>query len=242
MLQVADNWEEEEDSETERKKAAEAVAAKARAEAEAAKNKKPKSQRIEEHREAARRRRAAEDEETDSEDEDDAAKRARLRQSEKDADLKNAEDLLANAGLGPKTKSAPVKSLIIEDQKNPGQAIDLSELALFRPSTKSQFDQLSATLVPLLTASSVKPHYTLWVQQFVKQICAEIPSTEIKKAASVLTALSNEKMKEEKERDKTGKKTKAAKSKTTLAAGRDLGRNVADVTSYQEVLADDDFM
>jgi translation initiation factor 3 subunit J len=240
--QVADNWEEEEDSEAEREKAAKAAAAKAKADAEAAATKKSKSQRIEEHREEARRRRAAEEEETSSEDEDPAQKRARALQAEKDADLKNAQDLLANVGMGPKTRSAPNKALIIENKANPGQAIDLSTIPLFTPSTRSQFDALSAALVPLLTASSHKPHYSLWLQDFVKKICADLPSAEIKKAASGLTALSNEKLKEEKAQDKTGKKSKATKSKTTLAASRDVGRGIADTTSYDDGLGDDDFM
>jgi translation initiation factor 3 subunit J len=242
-LQVADNWEEEEDSEAEREKAAKAAAAKAKADAEAAANKKPKSQRIEEHREANRRRRAEEEADGDSdEEEDEAEKRARLRQSEQDADLKHAQDLFANAGMGPKSRTAVNKAVIIEDKENPGQTIDLSKYPLFKPATKSQFDALSATLVPLLTAASSKPHYSIWISQFVKQICADLPSAEIKKAASALTALSNEKMKEEKEKEKGGKKSKAAKTKTTLAAGRDVGRGVADTTSYDDGLGDDDFM
>lgn len=176
-----------------------------------------------------------------SEDEEESEKRARLRKTEQDSDLKHAEDLFANVGLnGRKTAS---KAVVVEDKDNPGQAIDLSQLALFKPGTKSQFDALSAALVPLLTSSSAKPHYSIWAAQFVKQICTDLPSVEIKKAASGLTALSNEKMKEEKTQDKGGKKTKAAKTKTTLAAGRDMGRGVADTTSYDDNdLGDDDFM
>jgi translation initiation factor 3 subunit J len=242
MLQVADNWEEEEDSEAEREKAAKAAAAKTKADAEAAASKKSKSQRIEEQREARRRKAAEEEEETSSEDDDPAAKRAKALQAEKDADLKNAQDLLASVDMGPKTRSAPNKALIVEDKSNPGQAIDLSTLPIFTPSTRSQFDTLSSTLVPLLTALSNKPHYSLWLQDFVKKISAELPSAEIKKAASGLAALSNEKLKEEKDRDKTGKKSKAAKSKTSLAAGRDVGRGIADTTSYEDGLGDDDFM
>ena len=241
--QVADNWEEEEDSEVEREKAKKAAEAKAKADAEAAANKKPKSQRVEEHREANRRRRAA-DEDAESSDEEEADKRARLRQTEQDADLKHAQDLFGNAGLGPTSRSAKNKAVIIEDKANPGQTIDLSSISLFRPTTKSQFDALTQTLVPLLTASSSKPHYAIWLSAFVKQIAAELPSAEIKKAASSLTALSNEKMKEEKAGEKTGKKSKAAKSKTTLAATRDMGRGMADTTSYDDDggLGEEDFM
>jgi translation initiation factor 3 subunit J len=240
-IQVADNWEEEEDSEVEREKAAKAAAAKAKADAEAAANRKPKAQRIEEHREAARRRRELE-EEGESEEEDEADKRARLRQTEQDADLKHAQDLFADVGMGPKSRTAVNKATIVEDKANPGQTIDLSQLPLFKPSTKSQFDALSATLVPLLTAASAKPHYAIWLPTFVKQISAELPSAEIKKAASALTALTNEKLKEEKDREKGGKKSKAAKTKTTLAASRDIGRNVADTKAYGDDLGDDDFM
>ena len=118
----------------------------------------------------------------------------------------------------------------------------MSSLALFRPATKTQFDNLSATLGPLLTASSSKPHYSIWLSNFVKLIAADLPSSEIKKAASALTALSNEKMKDEKAAEKGGKKSKAAKTKSSLAAGRDVGRGVADTTSYENDLADDDFM
>jgi len=240
---VAENWEEEDDSEAEREKAAKAAAAKAKAEADAAANKKPKSQRIEEHREAARLKRLQQDEGSSDDDEDEADKRERLRKSEQEADLKHAQDLLANVGLGPTSRTAINKAVIIEDKANPGQTIDLSKYPLFKPTTKTQFDALSAALVPLLTAASSKPHYPLWALNFVKQICADLPSAEIKKVASAVTALSNEKMKEEKEKEKGGKKSKAAKTKNTLAATRDMGRGVADTTSYEEGgLGDDDFM
>jgi translation initiation factor 3 subunit J len=49
-------------------------------------------------------------------------------------------------------------------------------------------------------------------------------------------------MKEEKAVEKGGKKSKAAKSKTTLAATRDMGRGMADTTSYEDGLEEDDFM
>lgn len=176
----------------------------------------------------------------ESSDEDEGDRRARLRKSEQDSDLKHAEDLFSAAD-GPKNRGT--KAIVIENKEKPGEAIDLSGQALFKPATKSQFETLSDVLVPLLRASSSKPHYSLWVSNFCKQICADMPSAEIKKAASALTALSNEKMKEEKSADKGGKKSKAAKTKTTLAAGRDVGRGVADTTAYDEDGLDDgDFM
>lgn len=180
------------------------------------------------------------DEEESDSDEDEADKRERLRRTEQDADLKHAEDLLSSA-MGPNKRGT--KAIVVESQEKPGEAIDLSKIALFKPATKTQFEQLSEVLVPLLRASSTRPHYAIWVQNFCKQICQDLPSAEIKKAASTITALSNEKMKEEKQADKSGKKTKAQKTKTVLAgAGRDMGRGSADTTAYDDGLEEDDFM
>jgi len=184
---------------------------------------------------------AAMDDEESEESEDEADKRQRLRQVEQEADLKNAEDLLAS-GLGPKSRGA--KAVVIENNDKPGETIDLSSIALFKPATKTQFEGLSEVLVPLLRASSNKPHFSIWAQNFCKQICQDMPSTDIKKAASTLTALSNEKMKEEKAQDKGAKKSKAQKTKSTLGgAGRDMARGAADTTAYDnEDIGDGDFM
>lgn len=175
------------------------------------------------------------DEESESEDE--ADKRARLRAAEKDSDFKNAEDLL-EAGLGQKKRAT--KAIVIENKDKPGEAIDLSSIPLFKPATKTQFEALSEVLVPLLRASSNKPHFSIWAQNFVKQISQDMPSAEIKKAASALTALSNEKMKEEKAADKTGKKTKAQQTKSKLAGVSRGG--ATDTTAYDDGLEEDDFM
>jgi len=234
------SWDAAEDSEVEREKAQKAAAAKAKADAEAAANKKSKAQRVEEHREANRRRRAAGEDEDSSSEEDEAGRRARLQQTEQDADLKHAQDLFDNVGLGPKTKTTVVKGSVIEQD---GQTIDLAKLPLFTPSTKAQFQTLSDVLVPLLNANAKKAQYSLWVQDFAKRITIDLPSTETKKVVSSLTAQMNEKIKEEKAQEKGGKKSKAAKSKTTLSAGRDIGRGVADVAAYgNDDLDDDDFM
>lgn len=159
--------------------------------------------------------------------------------------MKNAQDLLGDVDIHPRSRNAggASKAIVIEDKKNPGQSIDLSSIPLFKPSTKTDFDALSEALVPLLRASTARPHYALWISGFVKSICQDLPSAEIKKVGSQITALSNEKMKEEKAQDKTGKKSKAAKTKTTLAAGRDIGRGAADTTAYDDDGLDDgDFM
>lgn len=229
LKQVLESWDAAEDSEVEAEKAKKAAEAKAKADAEAAANKKSKSQRIEEKRMATMRKKMQEDEESSSEEEDPAAMRERLRRTEQDSDLKHAEDLFGSIGIN-KNRSVP-KAAVVADPSDPTNSIDISSLPIFNPSTKEQFLKLRETLVPILAASSKLPHYTLFMQEFTKQVVKDLPSDQIKKIASGLTALSNEKMKEEKAADKGGKKTKAAKNKATLVANRDTSSR-ADTTSY----------
>ncbi|PLB46958.1 eukaryotic translation initiation factor 3 subunit J [Aspergillus steynii IBT 23096] len=232
---VLDSWDAAEDSEVEREKEAKAKEAKAKADAEAAAKKKSKAQRIQEHKDT-RRQEADEAEDSDSE-EDEADKRARLRRTEKDADLKHAEDLFGDIDLN-RNRGAP-KAVVISDSADPTQAVDLSAMPLFKPTTKDQFTRLTTTLAPLLTPQSKKPHYALWAQDFAKQLVKDLPSGDIKKIASSLTTLSNEKMKEERAADKGNKKSKAAKTKVSLVTSRD---NKIDSSYDDDGLGDDDFM
>jgi len=234
---VAEDWEAAEDSEVEREKAKKSAEAKAKVDAEALANKKSKSQRIEELR-MANMRRKMEAEDDSSDEEDDADRRERLRHTEQDADLKHAEDLFAGIGV---TKRSATKTTITADPSDPNKTIDLASLPLFNPATKNQFFQLRETLAPILAANSNKAQYVLFMQDFTKQILKDLPSEQIKKITSGLTTLSNEKMKEEKAADKTGKKSKAAKTKAALVATRDVSHR-ADTTAYDAGFEDDDFM
>ena len=185
---------------------------------------------MEEKRNEHLRRKIEEQEESSSEEEDEGTKRERLRQTEQAADLKHAEDLFGNIGIN---KNRSAKPVVVADPKNPDNAIDLSSFPLFNPNTKDQFLKLRETLVPILAANSKKAQYTLFLQELTRQLVKDLPSEQIKKIASGLTTLSNEKMKEEKAAEKGGKKTKAAKSKTSLVANRDASLK-ADTTAYDE--------
>ncbi|KAG8525435.1 uncharacterized protein KY384_009079 [Bacidia gigantensis] len=228
---VLDSWDAAEDSEVEREKLKKATEAKAKADLETAANKKSKAQRIEERRTANMKKKLEDDGDSTSE-EDTSVTRAEARQREQDADLKHAEDLIGNIGIN-KSRS-DVKTVVVTDPSNPNSAIDLSTLPLFKPTSKDQFAKLRETLVPVLIANSQKAHYPLFMQEFSKQIVKDLPSEHIKKIASGLTTLSNERMKEEKAAEKGGKKTKAAKSKATLVANRDTSQK-ADTTAYDDL-------
>jgi translation initiation factor 3 subunit J len=229
--QVLESWDAAEDSEVEREKAKKAAEAKAKAEAEAKANHKSKAERIEARRQENLRRRQMEEEEESDTDEDESDRRARLRQAEQDADRGHAEDLFGDIGVN--SKRAAAKPVTISEDSDPTKAVDLSALSLFNPKTKDDFSKLRETLVPLLVNNTKKAHYTIFLQEFAKQIAKDLPSEQIKKIASGLTTLSNEKMKEEKATEKGGKKSKAAKTKSSLVATRDVGHR-ADTTAYEE--------
>lgn len=229
---VLDSWDAAEDSEVEREKAKKAADAKAKAEAEAKANHKSKTERIEERKKAALLRKLA-GESSDEEDEDDATRRARLRKSEMDSDLAAAEDLFGELAIGGGSKRSATKPVVLADPKDSNNSIDLSTLKIFNPSTKDDFHKLRDTLAPLLAMNSKKPQYAIFLVEFCKQISKELPSDQIKKVSSGLTTLSNEKMKEEKAAEKTGKKSKAAKTKTSLNATRDVAYK-ADTATYDE--------
>lgn len=234
--EVLESWDAAEDSEVEREKAKKAAEAKAKAEAEAKASHKSKSQRIEERRLANMRRKQEEDddeEEDTSDDETEAERRARLRESEKQSDLKNAEDLFSNIGVSDKRAGA--KPVTVQEGDDPASTIDLSKLKLFSPASIPQFTALRETLVPLLAANSKKPQYAIFLEAFVKQISKDLNSEQVKKIATGLSTMSNEKMREEKAAEKGGKKTKAAKSKATLTANRDVASK-ADITAYDDGL------
>jgi translation initiation factor 3 subunit J len=232
--QVLDDWDAAGDSEAEREKAKKAEEAKTKAQAEAAANKKSKTQRIAQHQ-AERARRKAEDDDYESEEEDEAERRERLRRTEQDADLRHAEDLFGDIGISSARKATTAGAAVVIDPKDPNNTVNISSLPLFNPVTKTQFEQLRTTLTPILAASSKRPHYALFLQELAKQLAKDLPSDQIKKVASTLTALSNEKMKEEKAAQSGGKKSKAQKTKTSLVASR---QQTADVNTYEETFGE----
>ncbi len=231
---VLESWDAAEDSEEEREKAKKAADVKAKADAAAKAAHKSKSQRIEEKRQENMLRRAELEGESSEEEEDEGDKRARLRESEKLADLKNAEDLFGGVGGVPATRSA-AKPVTVQEGEDPTSMVDLSKLKLFNPTTAPQFMQLREALVPLLTASSKKPQYAVFMTEFSKQLVKDMNSDQVKKMSSALATISNEKMRDEKAAEKGGKKSKAVKTKPAMSANRDVSMK-ADTTNYDDGL------
>ncbi|EME39709.1 hypothetical protein DOTSEDRAFT_91981 [Dothistroma septosporum NZE10] len=238
---VLESWDAAEDSEEEREKAKKAAEAKAKADALAKANQKPKSQRIEEKRNERLRQKAENLDLEDSED-DEATRREQQRQAEKDGDFAAAEDLFGGVGGVPESRSKAAKAVTVQASDAPEDKVDLAKLSIFSPNTALQFNKLREVLVPLLNQNGKKPHYELFMKEFTKQIVRDLNSEQVKKLASGLTTISNEKLKEEKAAEKGGKKTKAAKTKTSLNASRNLA-SMADTGAYDDDGLDDgDFM
>lgn len=187
------------------------------------------------------RARIADEEDESEEEEDEADRRARLRRTEKESDLLHAEDLLGDVGGVPNGRTSTTSgAAVIIDSKDPTKTVNFNTIPLFNPQTKTQFATLRTTLGPVLAANVKKGHYTLFLEEFAKDLARELPSDQIKKIASSLTRLSNEKMKDEKAAEKGGKKTKAAKTKTSLNTTR---ANAPDVDTFEDdAFGDDDFM
>lgn len=119
---------------------------------------------------------------------------------------------------GPLSPDVKRKAISVMDPNDKAKSIDLSLLPIFNPTTKDAFTTLRTTLEPLLTANNKKAHYPLFVQEFVRTLVKDMSSEQIKKVASTVTTLANEKMKEEKAAEKGGKKGNAkAKAKSSLA-------------------------
>jgi translation initiation factor 3 subunit J len=154
--------------------------------------------------------------------------------------MRNAEDLfgeLALGGAGGRAAEprAASKAVTVQDAADAeGGVVDLAKLPIFNPNTKDQFTKLRETVAPLIAENASKAHYVLFMQEFAKMLCKDLPADQIKKIASNLTTLSNEKLKEEKAAEKGGKKNKG-KAKAVLNATRDVTRR-ADTNAYDDGL------
>jgi len=173
------------------------------------------------------------DVEEDSELEDvatlDPVEKKRLdRERELKADLSNAADLLGTVALDSSSSSK-----------------DLDSLLTFNPRTKEDFQELSTRIIELvMKRHQSKPLYPSFVEHHVKELSQPLKDVEVRKAASALTTLANEKQKEQRDKASGKKKSKAA-AKPMLGAAK--SSNKFDTNIYEESLDDfgtnaDDFM
>ncbi|KAF9243447.1 translation initiation factor eIF3 subunit [Melanogaster broomeanus] len=180
--------------------------------------------------EAAKASRAAQGEDVEYDEDsvlDPRDKARRDKEREIKADLDNAAALFGAAGLGG-TSSKELDSLISAN-----------------PRTKEDFEVLSGRIIEyIIKRHQNKPLYHTFVEYHVRQLAEPLRDVEIRKAASGLTTLANEKQKEQ--RDKaSGKKKPKTTAKPILGAAKVSSK--IDTGLYEEALDDfgkeaDDFM
>ncbi|TCD71982.1 Translation initiation factor 3 subunit J component [Steccherinum ochraceum] len=182
---------------------------------------------------AARRANGEETDEDDDAlyDEDavlDPREKARLdKERELKADLNNAAELLGAAALGGTSSS------------------ELDSLISAQPRTKEDFVKLSDNIFKyIINRHADKPLYAAFVEHHAKALAAPLRDVEVRKVASGLTTLANEKQKEARDKASGKKKPKTA-AKPALGAAKASSR--VDTSIYDDALDDfganaDDFM
>lgn len=122
-------------------------------------------------------------------------------------------------------------------------------LAIPKPKTKNDFEELSDLLSKaIIDLHGNKPLYAHFVDHFVRNIAMPLKDLDVKKAASTLTALGNEKQRQAKEASGAGKKGGKGKAKPSLgavAAGNAkagvAGRGYSADLDAHDTAMDDDF-
>jgi len=142
------------------------------------------------------------------------------REREIQADLKNAEELLG--------------AVSVSSNKASGNS-ELDSIINMNPKTKEDFTQLSSLIIQhILKQHENKPLYASFIEQHVRDICVPLKDLEVRKAASALTTLANEKQKEQKDKASGKKKPKAG----VKTAGPAKAVTKIDTNAYEEALDD----
>jgi len=113
-----------------------------------------------------------------------------------------------------------VNHLLDSFADKPAEVPGISSL---NPTTKEEFAELSTRLIELIKLHQDKPLYASFVEMHVKALAQPLKDVDVRKAASALTTLANEKQKEQ--RDKaSGKKKPKASSKPALGGAKSLAK------------------
>jgi translation initiation factor 3 subunit J len=166
-------------------------------------------------------------------EETEEAKRERLRKAEQDSDLNHAATLFGEIDIHPRAKAASPRP----EPVAAGPA-KLSDLAIFKPNTKQEYDSLRKTLVPIITdlhESAGSIQFAAFITDFVRDVCKPLTSDQARKVTSTLNALTNDKQREE--RANRGKKPKPTVKQATLK-----NDSSKDITNYDQFDDEDDFM
>ncbi|KAL1936013.1 hypothetical protein VTP01DRAFT_147 [Rhizomucor pusillus] len=211
---VKDDWEESDEEEKPKK------------ELPPVRKKVPLAQKIAEKKAAEEQRKKeieakkaairAADEENETE-EDAFERKQRMRQLELEADMKNATDLFAGVSVSKDNKEKPIEEV--------------------KPKTRIEYEAYAKRISAMILANSKSINYAHFFETLVREIAEPCKDMDIRKVASALQAMANDKQRQAKEASKSKKKGKPQ----LAAAGKSAALDEA--TSYRDVYDDfDDFM
>lgn len=163
-------------------------------------------------KEAAAKNNGNDDGEYDSDAVLDPREKARKdKERELKADLTNASDLLGAAALGGGFLSNPYPRSDLSSWILGTTSSELDKLISFQPRTKEDFANFSSQIIEfLIKTHQSKPLYHTFVEHHARALALPLKDIEVRKVASGLTALSNEKQKEQREKASGKKKPKSA--------------------------------
>ncbi|KAI9492130.1 eukaryotic translation initiation factor 3 subunit J [Zychaea mexicana] len=172
----------------------------------------------EEERKKALEAKKAEIRAREEETEEDAFERKqRMRQLEVEADMNSATDLFSGVSVSKEDKNKPIEE--------------------YKPKTRVEYNEYAKRLAEIILANSKSANYGAFLDTLVREIAVPCKDMDIRKAASSLTAMANEKQRQAKEATKTKKKGKPQLAAAGKSATLDEG------ASYRDVYDDfDDFM
>ncbi|KAI0303675.1 translation initiation factor eIF3 subunit [Multifurca ochricompacta] len=123
--------------------------------------------------------------------------------------------------------------------------VDLDKILKSSPKSKEDYIALSDAIIAyVIKRHQDKPLYSAFVEHHIRALAAPLRDVDVRKAASGLTTLANEKQREQREKA-SGKKKPKSVGKPILGTSK-IG-NKLDTTVYDEALDDfgsnaDDFM
>jgi translation initiation factor 3 subunit J len=95
---------------------------------------------------------------------------------------------------------------------------ELEELLNFQPRTKEDFQNLSTRIIEIIIKRlQGKPLYPSFVETFARELAKPLNVVEVRKVASILTTLANEKQREQKDKSSGKKKTKPVLGSSKLS-------------------------
>ena len=136
-------------------------------------------------------------------------KAKRDKERELKADLHNAAELFGAASLGGMVFRHFLFFASNGESTEGTSSSELDWLISFQPRTKEDFQQLSTKITEyILKRHQDKPLYGAFVEHHVKEVALPLKDVEVRKAASGLTTLANEKQREQRDKASGKKKPK----------------------------------